>query len=112
MPSLHGSTHAVCDLRNSIPETSLIVCKMRTGPMKEALVDTAKNEPVWTATTKVPTFARLKKNVHADVVIVGAGIAGLSCGYILMKAGKSVVILDDGPIAGGMTQVTTAHLTN
>src|SRR5262249_34340577 len=30
----------------------------------------------------------------------------------LMKAGKSVIILDDGNVAGGMTQVTTAHLTN
>jgi glycine/D-amino acid oxidase-like deaminating enzyme/nitrite reductase/ring-hydroxylating ferredoxin subunit len=29
-----------------------------------------------------------------------------------MEAGKSVVVLDDGPIAGGMTQVTTAHLSN
>ena len=31
---------------------------------------------------------------------------------MLTKAGKSVVILDDGPLAGGMTALTTAHLSN
>lgn len=78
----------------------------------QAILETARNEPVWSATARVPKFPRLRKNVRADVCIVGAGIAGLSCGYALMKAGKSVVLLDDGPLAGGMTQVTTAHLVN
>ncbi|HEX9754522.1 MAG TPA: FAD-dependent oxidoreductase, partial [Gemmatimonadales bacterium] len=41
-----------------------------------------------------------------------AGIAGVSTAYLLARAGKSVVVLDDGPLAGGMTQLTTAHLTN
>ena len=37
---------------------------------------------------------------------------GLTTAYLLARAGKQVVVLDDGPVAGGMTQVTTAHLTN
>lgn len=72
----------------------------------------AKNESVWAATFKTPEFPRLTQSTRADVCIVGAGIAGLSCAYCLAQAGKSVVIVDDGPLAGGMTQVTTAHLTN
>ena len=44
--------------------------------------------------------------------IVGAGIAGLTTAYALAHAGKRVAVIDDGPIAGGMTQMTTAHLTN
>ncbi len=72
---------------------------------------TARAEPVW-ASEEMPTFPKLTRTVEADVCIVGAGIAGLSCGYCLSKAGKSVVIIDDGPLAGGMTMVTTAHLTN
>ena len=31
---------------------------------------------------------------------------------MLTQAGKSVVILDDGPLVSGMTQVTTAHLSD
>jgi glycine/D-amino acid oxidase-like deaminating enzyme/nitrite reductase/ring-hydroxylating ferredoxin subunit len=60
----------------------------------------------------MPSAPPLEKSVEADVCIVGAGIAGLTTGYLLTQAGKKVVIVDDGPLAGGMTQVTTAHLSN
>jgi len=60
---------------------------------------------------ELPYFSALNANLHADVCIVGAGIAGLSCGYTLAKQGKSVVIVDQGAIAGGQTARTTAHLT-
>jgi glycine/D-amino acid oxidase-like deaminating enzyme len=50
--------------------------------------------------------------MRTDVCIIGAGIAGLTTAYLLTKAGKSAVILDDGPLASGMTRVTTAHLSN
>ncbi|HEX6267350.1 MAG TPA: FAD-dependent oxidoreductase [Burkholderiales bacterium] len=47
-----------------------------------------------------------------QVCVVGAGIAGLTTAHFLAKAGKSVAVIDDGPIAGGMTQMSTGHLTN
>ncbi len=72
----------------------------------------AANESVWAATAKMPACSSLKENTTADVCIVGAGIAGLTTAYLLTQAGKSVVTLDDGPLAGGATQVTTAHLSN
>jgi glycine/D-amino acid oxidase-like deaminating enzyme/nitrite reductase/ring-hydroxylating ferredoxin subunit len=50
--------------------------------------------------------------VTVDVCVVGAGIAGLTTAYLLGKSGKKVLLLDDGPLASGMTQVTTAHLAN
>jgi glycine/D-amino acid oxidase-like deaminating enzyme/nitrite reductase/ring-hydroxylating ferredoxin subunit len=50
--------------------------------------------------------------LSADVCIVGAGIAGLTIAYLLAREGKAVIVLDDGPIGGGMTARTTAHLTN
>jgi len=60
----------------------------------------------------MPTCQRLSQDQEADVCIVGAGIAGLTTAYLLQKAGQRVVVVDDGPLAGGMTQVTTAHLSN
>jgi len=36
----------------------------------------------------------------------------MTTAYLLARAGKSVVVLDDGPIGGGMTERTTAHLSN
>lgn len=67
---------------------------------------------VWMATANTPSQAKLKGNIRTDVCIVGAGIAGMTTAYLLAKEGRSVVVLDDGPIGGGMTGRTTAHLTN
>ena len=66
---------------------------------------------VWMATATLPSFSTLTKNEHADVCIVGAGIAGLTTAYMLGRAGRSVIVLDDGPIVSGETERTTAHLT-
>jgi glycine/D-amino acid oxidase-like deaminating enzyme/nitrite reductase/ring-hydroxylating ferredoxin subunit len=48
----------------------------------------------------------------ADVVVVGAGMAGLSIAYEAMLKGRQVTVLDRGPIASGMTARTTAHLAS
>jgi glycine/D-amino acid oxidase-like deaminating enzyme/nitrite reductase/ring-hydroxylating ferredoxin subunit len=55
---------------------------------------------------------QLSNSVTADVAVVGAGIAGLSCAYELAKLGRSVVVVDRGAIGGGMTLRTTAHLAS
>jgi len=55
---------------------------------------------------------QLRKNISADTVIIGSGIAGLSTAYELALKGQKVVVLDRGRIAGGMTSRTTAHLTS
>ena len=71
-----------------------------------------QSRSVWMDTAEVPLESSLAERVSADVCIVGAGIAGMSTAYLLAREGKSVVVLDDGPIGGGMTGRTTAHLVN
>ena len=65
---------------------------------------------VWMGPDAMPEYAPLKQDTHADVCVVGAGIAGLTTAYLLGREGRSVVVLDDGPLAGGETCRTTAHL--
>lgn len=65
---------------------------------------------VWMATADPPTYSTLASDSNASVCVVGAGIAGMTTAYLLTRAGKSVIVLDDGPIGGGMTGRTTAHL--
>lgn len=74
--------------------------------------DSGVTTSVWMATADLPRPPVLKEDAHADVCIVGAGIAGLSAAYLLGREGKSVVVLDDGPLAGGETCRTTAHLVS
>lgn len=64
------------------------------------------------ATQEIPLYKPLETNEKADVCIVGAGIAGLTTAYLLTQKGKSVIVLDDGPIISGETRRTTAHITN
>src|SRR5688572_14969115 len=66
---------------------------------------------IWQDTVEVPHFPKLQQSGSTDVCVVGAGIAGLTTAYHLARAGKKVTVLDDGPIGGGETGRTTAHLT-
>jgi len=75
------------------------------------------NEPrgtqtFWQQTDDRPKPPSLLEDAVAKVCIVGAGIAGLTTAYLLNRAGQSVIVLDDGPVAGGETGRTTAHLSN
>ena len=54
----------------------------------------------------------LTEDVSCDVCVVGAGIAGLTVAYTLTRQGHKVVVVDDGPVGGGETGRTTAHLSN
>ncbi len=74
--------------------------------------DSGSHVSIWMATARTPSQPALTEDTRADVCIVGAGIAGMTTAYLLAREGKSVVVLDDGPVGGGMTGRTTAHLSN
>ena len=67
---------------------------------------------LWAGTADVPGRPSLAGDLATDVCIVGAGIAGLTTAYLLAREGRPVVVLDDGPIGGGETGRTTAHLAS
>lgn len=66
---------------------------------------------IWHAEVGVPSYPPLDRPIRTGVVVVGAGIAGLSTAYQLAKRGYQVAVLDDGPIGGGDTGRTTAQVT-
>lgn len=65
---------------------------------------------LWMRTSVFADATVLEGQREADTVIVGSGMAGLSAAYELACAGQKVIVVDRGPIAGGMTSRTTAHL--
>ena len=59
----------------------------------------------------IKQFPCLLEDTKAKVLVIGAGISGLSTAYELAQAGTEVIVVDRGGIAGGMTARTSAHLS-
>ena len=74
--------------------------------------DEGKNISYWQASEDGLQNDSLAESIDTDVCIIGGGISGLTTAYLLTKAGKKVIVIDDGTIGGGETARTTAHLSN
>jgi glycine/D-amino acid oxidase-like deaminating enzyme/nitrite reductase/ring-hydroxylating ferredoxin subunit len=73
-----------------------------------ASIDTAS---YWTDNTPAPKFSALKEDIAVDVLVVGAGITGITAAYLLKRAGYNVALVEKNRCLGGDTSNTTAHLT-
>jgi glycine/D-amino acid oxidase-like deaminating enzyme/nitrite reductase/ring-hydroxylating ferredoxin subunit len=76
------------------------------------LSDSGRTDSLWLLTALPAVPEPLGQDLRTEVCVIGAGIAGITTAYLLAKAGKRVVVLDDGAIGGGETGRTTAHLSN
>ena len=73
--------------------------------------DSGETRSIWMQ-DPVPNFPALDGDAQADICVVGAGITGLTTAYTLARAGRAVLVLEDGSIGGGETGRTTAHLSD
>lgn len=55
--------------------------------------------PVWIDETPIQKFPKLHRNISADVVIVGAGVTGITAAYLLKKAGSTVALIERERVA-------------
>lgn len=69
-------------------------------------------QPYWIDVNKRRTvrFPKLRSAIEADVAIVGGGITGCACAYLLRQSGTRVVLLEAGRIGHGSTAASTALL--
>jgi len=65
----------------------------------------------WRKSSVLPRFKKLEGDCKVDVVVVGAGITGVTAAYLLKKSGHTVALLERGRCGGFDTGNTTAHLT-
>lgn len=71
----------------------------------------SRTGPVWRRALAPSRFRPLDRDLTTDVVVIGAGITGLSAAWRLKSAGLRVAVLDIEGVAAGATGHTTAHLT-
>src|SRR6266850_4983491 len=69
------------------------------------------NVPAWIDDTPIRKFPKLQRNISADVLVVGAGVTGITTAYLLKKAGSTVALIERERVASVDTGHTTAHLT-
>ncbi|MEU0787357.1 FAD-dependent oxidoreductase [Streptomyces sp. NPDC006173] len=65
----------------------------------------------WMQTVGMPVYPSLTAPAEADVIVVGAGIAGLSTAWELSRVGLRVIVLEAARIAAGVTGHTTGKIT-
>src|SRR5436853_5595164 len=70
-----------------------------------------KNIPVWIDDTPIRKFPKIQKEINVDVLVVGAGVTGITVAYLLKKAGSTVALIERERVASIDTGHTTAHLT-
>jgi len=66
-------------------------------------------QSIWSGTTSLPAFEPLRGDLSTDVLIIGGGMAGLLCAYLLRQAGIDCVLAEASRICSGTTKNTTAE---
>lgn len=69
-------------------------------------------ESIWTKECDMERREPLKKDIKANVAIIGAGMAGILTACLLKQKGIESVILEANEIASGQTKNTTAKITS
>ncbi len=67
-------------------------------------------ESIWNDMKK-PEFGTLEGDVKTDVLVIGGGICGILCAYMLKDAGVDCILAEAQTICNGITNGTTAKIT-
>ena len=70
------------------------------------------HQSLWTDTVSLPSFEPLKGAISTEVLIIGGGLCGILCAYVLHQEGIPYLLAEGNRIAGGVTQNTTAKITS
>lgn len=66
----------------------------------------------WIASTPATNHPALNEDIKVDVAIIGGGMTGISCAYLLAKEGLKVAVIEADRILQGTTGHTTAKITS
>ncbi len=68
-------------------------------------------DSIWSKTANAPRFDSLKGDIKTDVLIVGGGMAGILCAYMMDAAGIDCTVIEAERICKKNTKNTTAKIT-
>jgi glycine/D-amino acid oxidase-like deaminating enzyme/nitrite reductase/ring-hydroxylating ferredoxin subunit len=86
-----------------VPDTSRM---SRTTPQLTGTLGSC-----WVAGLAETTYPSLEGSLHAETVVIGGGIVGLTTALLLCEAGRDVILLEGLRIGGQVTGRSTAKIT-
>lgn len=66
---------------------------------------------IWNLGSKQIILPQLYGDIETEILVVGAGITGLTSAYLLASEGRDVVVLEANSMASSATAKSSAHLT-
>lgn len=75
------------------------------------MVNKMKNTSIWLEDKIASNHKELSEDIEVDVLIIGGGITGLSCGYHLIGSNLKVALVEANELGTGVTSKTTGKLT-
>lgn len=66
---------------------------------------------IWNNGVKKAQFESLNSDIKTDVLIIGGGLCGILCAYMLKEAGVDCALVEADKICAGITNDTTAKIT-
>lgn len=69
-------------------------------------------QSVWREHIKIRSFLPLNGDTKVDVLIIGGGLSGILCAYLLDQEEIDYLLVEKNSIASGITENTTAKITS
>lgn len=71
-----------------------------------------KPKSLWSDSVQLPEFKSLNTDLKTQVLIIGGGMAGILCAYMMEQEGIDYVLVEGNTICSGITKNTTAKITS
>lgn len=89
-----------------------ITARLQPAVYSDSMLTLPNHElSVWRQAYDHRAYPELRDDIETDVVVIGAGITGLTTAYLLKQTGLRVVVLEKDTVGGGTTGRTTGKVT-
>lgn len=70
------------------------------------------DKSIWLSTSNMQNYDSIKQNIECDIAIIGGGLTGITCGYMLSKEGYNISIFEKEKLMHKTSGHTTVKITS
>lgn len=84
---------------------------MQNNQASHPEVTSGANISFWLDSVAPAEYGTIANDHDTEVLVIGAGISGLTTAYRLLESGRTVIVAEDGLVGSGESGRTTGHIT-